>query len=181
MASCLSNRPRPKMGGGYYSASRPGKTALRASARSKSKRIGCRPFAAHLLSNGRMTTSRTKHSPAAVLPVTILAPGKHMRRPSLPPASTVLGQWAHSLQVAGRMATVSEGQGQPEHDAALPTLQGHALGLGGQVGIRRAMRPAKSAKMGACGVHTDQGHKQAVIITAHGHGKLLHDSLVRDS
>ena len=52
-------------------------------------------------------TSRVKHSPASVSPLTILAPGRHMRRPSL--MGTVLGQWTQFLHLFGHMILCSRG------------------------------------------------------------------------
>lgn len=120
-------------------------------------------------------TSRTKHSPASVRPVTILPPGRHMRAPSPLPASTVFGQCTHWSQVAGCMAAISQGQGQAEARLPRPAFQGHALGLPGHVLPGCTIGRPEAAKMGSCAGNDDHGHDEvAGSGAADGHIQVLH-------
>lgn len=119
-------------------------------------------------------TNLEKHSPALVFPVTILPPTTHMRVPSPVPASTVFGQWAHSLHVAGCMATVSEGQAELVLRLAGPAGQGHSLGLKGDLFPGVAVRRPEAAEM--AGGQGDDRHcdEEAGVVFFYGDIQVLH-------
>ena len=68
--------------------------------------------------------TRSKQAVSASVPPRTSRPAlRHARRPS--GMGIVRGHAAQSLQVGGRMAAVSYGQGQAVLDSARPSLQGH--------------------------------------------------------
>lgn len=89
---------------------------------------------------------------------------RHALRPS--GMGIVRDHAAQSLQVGGRMAAVSYGQGQAVLDSARPSLQGHTFGLGREFRVGGAGWPLEFSEVGHCPSHAYQRHEQALAIVA---------------
>lgn len=120
---------------------------------------------------------RSKHVMSATVPGCANFPAlRHALRPS--GMGIVRDHAAQSLQVGGRIAAVSDGQGEAVLDSARPSFQGHPFGLGREFCVGGAGRPAEASEVGDRAGHAHDRDEQAVSVGRHGDGKFLHGSTV---
>lgn len=101
---------------------------------------------------------RSKHVRSAVLCDRTSFPAlRHALRPS--GIWIVRGQWAQSLQVGGRTAAISDGEGELHVDQPREPLDGHALGDKLHVLIAVAIRQATSPEMDGLRLSDAHGQK----------------------